>query len=123
MIPFRWVADECVQGSLVENLRAGGQDVLFIAEQYSGEDDEFVLSVAVSERRLLLTQDLGFGKSLRHRFSELPGIVFLRIPPARAGLRWLRLSGVIDEFGERLLGRLLVVEEGRTRARALKMMR
>ena len=100
-----------------------GQDVLFIAERRNGLDDDSVLSLAISERRLLLTQDMGFGRLARRRFVSAPGIVFLRIPPQRASIRWRRLEETVDSYGERLFGRLIVIEEARARSRALQMSR
>lgn len=121
MTPMRWVADECVSRALVEHLRAEGHDVLFIADGLRGETDEFVLMLAVSEGRLLLTQDADFGELLFRRISlHIPGIVFIRIPPERAALRWPRLKAAIGKFGETLFGRIVVIEEQRTRSRVLK---
>lgn len=120
MTPMRWAADECVSRSIVENLRAEGHDVLFVADGFRGKTDEFVFLLAASEGRLLLTQDSDFGELLFRRISlNVPGIVFIRIPPERAALRWPRLKAVIDKIGETLFGRIVVIEEQRTRSRAL----
>lgn len=121
MTPMRWVADECVSRTIVEHLRAEGHDVLFIADEFRGKTDEFVLLLAASEGRLLLTQDSDFGELLfRGTSVAIPGTVFIRIPPARAALRWPRLKATIAKFGETLFGRIVVIEEQRTRSRALK---
>lgn len=121
MITMRWVADECVSRSIVENLRAEGHDVLFIADKFRGRDDKFVLSLAITEQRLLLTQDTDFGELLFRRLSpNVPGVVFIRIPPERAAMRWVRLKAVIYKLGNGLLGHFVVIEEQRMRSRALK---
>jgi hypothetical protein len=45
----RWLADECVAASLVAFLRAGGHDVLYIAEATAGLIDPDVIALALQE--------------------------------------------------------------------------
>lgn len=121
MTGLRWVADECIPRSLVEQMRAEGHDVLFVAEGHRGSDDEFALQLAISDRRLLLTQDADFGELLfRRRTAELSGLVLLRISPERAAMRWSRLKSMIATLGNEIFGRLVVIEEGRTRSRLMR---
>jgi hypothetical protein len=49
----RLIADENCDFSLVTDLRAAGYDVVSINEQTAGADDQKVIDVARSERRLL----------------------------------------------------------------------
>jgi hypothetical protein len=48
----RWLADECVAAPLVAFLRAGGHDVLYIAEAAAGLSDPDVIALALQEKRL-----------------------------------------------------------------------
>ena len=59
---MRLVADENCDLSIVLELRAAGYDVVSIAEQMAGADDQAVIDFARSERRLLLTEDKDFGQ-------------------------------------------------------------
>lgn len=52
--PMRLVADESRDFSVVVGVRGAGHDVIAIAELMSGVDDEKVIALAASERRLLL---------------------------------------------------------------------
>jgi predicted nuclease of predicted toxin-antitoxin system len=56
------LADECCDAPLVRGLRSDGHDVLYAKEIAPGADDEFVLELACSERRILLTEDKDFGE-------------------------------------------------------------
>jgi hypothetical protein len=50
---MRWLADECVAAPLVAFLRAGGHDVLYVAEAAAGLSDADVIAPALREQRLL----------------------------------------------------------------------
>jgi hypothetical protein len=50
----------------------------------------------------------------------IPGLVLIRIDPAKRALRVARLAAAIAHYGEGLFGRYLVIEEGRFRARLLR---
>jgi len=58
---MRLVADESCDFSVVIGVRAAGHDVVSITERMSGVEDEKVIELAASERRLLLTEDKDFG--------------------------------------------------------------
>jgi predicted nuclease of predicted toxin-antitoxin system len=115
----RWLADECVDAGLVARLRNAGHDALYIAEVSGGASDGEVLRRAQAEARLLLTEDKGFGDLVFRSDLPAPGVVLLRLDSEKHLLKWERLEAAIAAFGERLLGRYLVVEESRFRSRPL----
>ncbi|MCG6205885.1 DUF5615 family PIN-like protein [Rhodopseudomonas sp. HC1] len=117
---MRWLADECVSASLVRSLRADGHDVLYIAEMAPGLSDADVIDFAVTDERLLLTEDKDFGE-LTVRFGHsVPGLVLLRIDPADSAMQAARLKDVIARYGADLFGRYVVIEQARMRARKLR---
>ena len=58
---MRFLADECCAASLVEALRQDGHDVAYVGETFAGLSDDEVLSHALENRRILLTEDKDFG--------------------------------------------------------------
>ena len=116
---MRWLADECVDAALVDRLRGAGHDVVYIAEMAAGASDAEVLQRAHEEARLLLTEDKGFGELVFRSELPVPGVVLLRIAPEKHLLKWNRLASAIITFGDRLVGRYLVIEETRFRSRPL----
>ena len=116
---MRWLADECIDAPLVARMRAAGHDVLYIAEVFSGSSDPEVVALAQQEARLLLTEEKGFGELVFRSKMAVPGVVLLRIDPEKHELKWRRLELGLARFGDRLLGRYLVIEEGRFRSRPL----
>jgi hypothetical protein len=43
---MRWLGDECLSASLVDSLRTGGHDVLYVAEMAAGLSDAGVMTLA-----------------------------------------------------------------------------
>jgi len=115
----RWLADECVAAPLVAFLRAGGHDVLYVAEAVSGLGDADVIALALRGRRLLLTEDKDFGDLVFRRERAIPGVVLMRIGPEHPALKAMRLAAAIERYGEGLFGCYIVIEEGRFRSRRL----
>ena len=70
---MRSLADECVAAPLVAFLRAGGHDVLYIAEAAAGLSDGDVIALSLREQRLLLTEDNDFGDLVFRREHAVPG--------------------------------------------------
>ncbi|MBU6299232.1 MAG: DUF5615 family PIN-like protein [Alphaproteobacteria bacterium] len=115
------MVDECVHGYIIERLKASGHDVVLVSDVLPASDDGSILSMAREEHRILLTQALDFGEIVfRDRFLGVDGIVLLRMRLHPIALVWRRLEAAIDELGEGLIGRYVVVGASRFRSRPLK---
>ena len=117
---MRWLADECVDASLVTRLHEAGYDTVYLAEAAPSATDADIVALARREGRLLLTEDKDFGDLVIRGRAEVPGLVLLRIDPRQRDLKWTRLEAAIARYGDLLLGRYTVVEEARFRSRVLK---
>jgi predicted nuclease of predicted toxin-antitoxin system len=115
----RWLADECVDAGLVSHLHAAGHDVIYMAEVSPAASDAQVLIRAQADRRILLTEDKDFGDLVFRRGQSVPGIILLRIDPAKHVLKKARLDEAVDRFGDDLFGRYVTVEGARFRSRPL----
>ena len=60
---MRFLADECCDFAVVRTLRACGHDVLAISEFQHRSVDKDLMERALSENRVLLTEDKDFGCS------------------------------------------------------------
>ena len=114
-----WRADECVTASLVRELRGAGHDVLYIAEFAASLNDVEVMALASRVGRLLLTADKDFGELVFRRGQAVPGLVLLRIDPENGPPVRARLLEAVDQFGQGLFGRYIVIDEVRFRSRTL----
>jgi predicted nuclease of predicted toxin-antitoxin system len=59
---MRFLADESCDGAVVRAMREAGHDVTSVRDTMRGASDRSVLDAALSERRLLLTEDKDFGE-------------------------------------------------------------
>jgi predicted nuclease of predicted toxin-antitoxin system len=114
-----WLADECIAASLVRELRGAGHDVLYIAEFAASVSDVEVIALAVREGRLLLTADKDFGELVFRRGQAVPGLILMRVDPEKGPLVRMRLLEAVEQFGQGLFGRYVVIDEIRFRSRPL----
>ena len=118
---MRWLVDECIDAGLVAHLRRLKHDVIYMAELAPAANDAEVLALALRESRLLLTEDKDFGDLVFRRGGQVPGMVLLRVDPARHVLKRERLDAAMARFGESgLAGRYTIIENGRFRSRPLR---
>jgi predicted nuclease of predicted toxin-antitoxin system len=73
------LADESVDGPIVERLRREGHRVQYVAEMEPGMSDDAVLELANRHGSLLLTADKDFGELVFRQHRLMPGIVLIRL--------------------------------------------
>ena len=81
---MRLLADENLPKPTVHALRRDGHDVLWARTDCRSERDSFLLDLAESESRIVLTLDKDFWQIALHRRQPLlkAGVVLLRVHPA-----------------------------------------
>ncbi len=73
------IADENLDFSIIKSLRQKGFSVISILETYSGISDEEVLSIAVKNNAILITEDKDFGE-LVYRMKKIHfGVILVRL--------------------------------------------
>jgi predicted nuclease of predicted toxin-antitoxin system len=81
----------------------------------SGINDEKVIELAASQRRLLLTEDKDFGQLVFAAAKENSGVILIRYrAPARSTLIEAVVK-LLSDRGEALYSRFVVLEPGRVR--------
>jgi predicted nuclease of predicted toxin-antitoxin system len=111
--------NENVSGTVIQELRRRGHDVLSVKESMRSEADDVILARAQTENRIVVTHDKDFGE-LAFRYGL----------PAKCGVILLRLSGLEPETdNERILealesrsdwaGHFSVITDDRIRMRLL----
>ena len=112
---MRFLADESCDSAVVTALRAAGHDVSAIVEIGPGTDDEFVLALAGSESRVLLTEDKDFGLLAHARPHETASVLMIRFPSQFRSSLGQAIVELVAEVNDRLVGAFVVFEPGRAR--------
>jgi predicted nuclease of predicted toxin-antitoxin system len=117
----RLLLDECVSGPVVARLRAAGHDCRWIAEVAPGEADPSVLQFSVEERRIVITEDWGFGELAIRQGKPAYGVVIVAMPQLAGDIDTIAdlLLHRLTEQEESLIGKLTIIEAGRVRQREL----
>lgn len=114
---MRFLADESCDFALVRALRAAGHDVAAVAELSPQAEDDTVMERAVTQGRLLLTEDKDFGRLVYARARSTSGVLFLRFPARARSAMARTVVELVRRQGDRLVGRFVVVQPGRVRIR------
>lgn len=112
---MRFLADESCDFAIVRALREAGHDVLAVAEVFPRSEDSAVLIQALSEERVVLTEDKDFGQLVYSSGKPSAGVIFFRFPArARRGLA-IAAAELVRLRGNELAARFVVVQPGRVR--------
>jgi predicted nuclease of predicted toxin-antitoxin system len=118
---MRFLVDECIFIQVVDHLRRGGHDVVWIGDLMPSVEDKAVLEAANAERRILMSEDRDFGELIFRDGMPAVAIISLRVSefdfaPDEMG-RYA--AAKVLELGDRLLGQFTVIEPGGERPRPL----
>lgn len=113
------LADESVDGPVVQRLREDGRQVVYVAEIDSGISDKEILQAANVQSAMLLTADKDFGEMVyRQNLLNSAGIVLIRL----AGLTSERKSEIVSrafrDHEKELPNSFSVISAGRIRVRS-----
>ena len=103
--------DECAGTSVVTCLRSEGYDAVAVAEIMPEADDEEILEYAVSEQRIVVTNDKDFGEMVFRGGRAHRGVVLLRLRDERAENKARAMKAVLAQVGERLQNHYVVATE------------
>jgi predicted nuclease of predicted toxin-antitoxin system len=111
------VADESVDGPVVERLRRDGHDVIYIAEAAPSLPDDEVLRQADTRKAILLTADKDFGEMVFRQGLAHSGVTLIRLAGLANATKAKVLGRVFREHAEDLVGAFSVVSPDQIRVR------
>lgn len=115
------LVDECLTIEFVGEFRRAGHDVIWVREQHPGAEDEDLLALSVTLRRMLMSEDRDFGELIFQRRLPAIGIVLVKIADFGRSLQLTASYSAkkITKLGASLMGHLTMIEPGRERSRPL----
>ena len=97
---MRFLGNENVTGTVIQELRQRGHDVLAVKESMRSEQDDVILARAQAKQRIVVTHDKDFGE-----------LAFRSQLPASCGVVWFLLAGTEPDADNQ---RILEALESRT---------
>ena len=114
---MNFVADESVDGPVVEQLRQDGHVVEYVAEMAPGIDDDAVLNLCNQRGAPLMTVDKDFGELVYRLGRVTHGVVLIRLAGLSLGTKAALVSSAVRQHGQALAGAFTVISAGRIRIR------
>jgi predicted nuclease of predicted toxin-antitoxin system len=99
---MNFLADESVDGPVVDRLCEDGHDVLSVAETEPSLPDEAVLAMANQRDALLLTADKDFGELVFRQRRVSAGVVLIRLAGLSPATKAMVVSPAIREHASEL---------------------
>jgi predicted nuclease of predicted toxin-antitoxin system len=116
---MRFLVNENVTGTVIQELRERGHDVLSAKESMRSEKDDVILARAQTERWIVVTHDKDFGElAFRSRLPASCGVILLRLAGSDPQGDNRRILEVL-ESREDWAGHFTVVTDERIRMRRL----
>jgi predicted nuclease of predicted toxin-antitoxin system len=116
---MKFLADESCDHLFIRGLRDQDYDVVSIAETNPGLEDEEVAERALTENRLLMTEDRDFSHYIFARVEQQVGVLFFRYPFSARNHIFERTLKLLRSEEENLQGKFIVIKPGKTRIRKL----
>jgi predicted nuclease of predicted toxin-antitoxin system len=112
---MRFLADVNIERGIVDHLRQNGYDVKWIPDFDRQMSDEALLSMAVMEKRIVITNDKDFGELAFRQRQSLGGIILLRVKGQRTQDKIRVLGSLLRDHQEKITGSLIVLSKDRIR--------
>jgi predicted nuclease of predicted toxin-antitoxin system len=114
----KFLVDESIDEEVIDVLRIEGHSVLSVSEIKPSIADTEVMAIANSESALLLTADKDFGELIFLQGFPSYGVVFIRLAELSLISQMNRISTVINNHSDNLIGKFTVITKDRVRIRS-----
>jgi predicted nuclease of predicted toxin-antitoxin system len=111
------VADENIDKEIVDRLRADGHNVVYIADDDGGIDDQTVLDRSLRFDGVLLTADKDFGDLVFRQRLLHSGVLLIRLAGINSDVKAGLVAATFDQHGEELSSGFAVLNKRSLRFR------
>lgn len=112
---MRFLVDECTGSKVAEWLRDAGYEIFSVFDEARGITDEEILTKALSENWILITNDKDFGEMVFREWQTHHGVIFMRLDDERAANKIEVLRRLLEGYSEKLPEQFVVVTETKVR--------
>ena len=116
---MRLLADECIERTIVEHLRSQEFTIDYVAENFSGIDDERVLEMARLSHAILLTADKDFGEIVFRQRLASAGVILIRLHGLRTSSKAEIIADALREYPNEMDGKFVVISPTAVRISSL----
>lgn len=114
----KFIVDECTGMAVVRFLRQQGYDTTAVSEAMPQAVDIDILQLAVTEERIVVTNDKDFGDMVFRDKRTHVGILLLRLADDSAGAKIRTVAAVLAGHGDKLANHFVVATEQNIRIRS-----
>lgn len=114
------IVDECCPSYITQALRSDGHDVIYIAEESPSLTDNDILSRALKESRIIVTEDRDFCELVFLNKRSTYGIVLVRINAQKRTEKTQRVRETFANQEAELVNAMVTITLTNTRIRPLK---
>jgi len=114
------LVDESTGAAVVTFLRTAGHDVLSVGEHMPQADDQDILTRAVQDNRILVTNDKDFGELVFRSGQPHRGLLLIRPRDESPASRIAVVQAVLAEWADQLVDHFVVATQSGVRIRASK---
>ncbi|MCS7187308.1 MAG: DUF5615 family PIN-like protein [Armatimonadetes bacterium] len=108
---MRFLVDECTGPTVARWLRKQGHDVFSVYEEARGADDDYLLTKAYSEKRILITNDKDFGEKVVRETKPHWGVIILRLKDERSENKIRVVKHLLENYASELEGNLIIATD------------
>lgn len=112
---MRFLVDECTGPEVAQWLREHQHNVFSVYDEARGLSDEEVILKAYNDNRILITNDKDFGRKIYRENHPHQGVILLRLENERVKNKTSVIQQLLDNFGNTLENKFVVVTEKRVR--------
>jgi predicted nuclease of predicted toxin-antitoxin system len=113
----KFLTDVGVGKKVEEWLAENDYDVIAIRDLNPGMSDQEILSIAVQDRRLVITMDKDFGEMVYRAGQQHTGVLLLRLEEASGREKMRVVAEIVSRHADKLAGKFCVYQKGRLRIR------
>ncbi len=112
---MRFLVDECTGPTVAEWLRNEGYEVFSVFDEAKGATDDQLLTKAVSEDWIIITNDKDFGTMIFRERRPHRGVIFLRLADERSKNKIAVVSQILSDHADMVADHFVTATETRIR--------